>query len=221
MQSMKMSAEGLAQLAYEEGIVLAAYYDSVGVLTCGIGHTIKAGPPDPKEWMAMPASHSRRIQDGLNLFLKDIQRYEKTVNQALTREPEQHQFDAMVSFHYNTGGIARARLTELFNRGEKPAVVGQAFMGWLKPPSLRPRRTREKNLFILGNYMERPIPVWNTNGKGRLGKIVSHYSYSDALHAFSRGGGIPEGGGRTATPDIAENPWPGLLRAILNWLVGR
>lgn len=50
---------------------------------------------------------------------RDLARYAADVARAIgTAQTSQHQFDAMVSFHYNTGAIARATLTKLHKAGD-------------------------------------------------------------------------------------------------------
>jgi lysozyme len=78
-----------------------------------------------------------------------------------------HEFDALVSFHYNTGAIARAALTRALNAGDR-AGAGAAFMNWVRPASLRPRREAERELFRHGRYPEGPIPVWAADVGGRV-----------------------------------------------------
>lgn len=49
----------------------------------------------------------------------DLARYARDVDEALGDAPtSQHQFDALVSFHYNTGAIARATLTRRHIAGD-------------------------------------------------------------------------------------------------------
>ena len=43
---MRTSAGGRKAIAAHEGSKLAAYPDSVGILTIGVGHTTAAGPPE-------------------------------------------------------------------------------------------------------------------------------------------------------------------------------
>lgn len=40
-------------------------------------------------------------------------------NEAVTVRLEQHEFDALVSFDFNTGGIYRANLTKQLNTGNR------------------------------------------------------------------------------------------------------
>ncbi|NCC29918.1 MAG: lysozyme, partial [Gammaproteobacteria bacterium] len=114
MIDAKVSPQGMFALAMHEGIVPGPYKDSVGVWTYGIGRTASAGPPDPaKMKRGMPLNLDAEIRRVVDLYARDIERYADDVRRALRRPVKQHQFDAMVSFHYNTGGIARASLTKL------------------------------------------------------------------------------------------------------------
>lgn len=168
---MRVSDKGLLEIAEHEGIVPAVYRDSIGVYSFGIGHTAAAGPPDPQEMSgAMPtgADLEERITRAIEVFRDDIPRYEARVNKAIRVPLKQHQFDALVSFDFNTGGIHKARLTAAINAGDPDAA--QHFMGWLKPPEIRKRRTAEMRLFETGDYDANGdlIPVWKTDSKGNL-----------------------------------------------------
>ena len=166
---MNVSDKGLLEIAEHEGIVPAPYFDSVRVLTYGIGHTANAGGIDPASMsLAMPADIEGAIDHALALFRTDVAKYETRVNAAIKVPLSQFEFDALVSFDLNTGGIYRAKLTKRINAGDPSAV--DSFMGWLKPPEIRKRRTAEMELFRSGDYDANgdKIPVWKTNGKGRL-----------------------------------------------------
>ena len=99
----------------------------------------------------MPADLDAGIREALRLFRADLARYEAEVLRAVTVPLAPHEFDALVSFHYNTGAIARAALTRALNAGDR-AGAGAAFMNWLRPASLRPRREAERDLFLHGRY---------------------------------------------------------------------
>lgn len=172
---MKMSPMGIAMLAGSEGIVPAPYMDSVGVWTWGIGHTKAAGPPNPLALpMQMPENDqqmSNTIRQVIEVFMLDVVKYENEVMAALTRVPSQYQFDALVHFHFNTGGIARANLTRHFNDGDF-ALAAEAFMGWVKPSALRKRRESEQALFRSGIYSLHYVSIYGTDGRGKLGLVI-------------------------------------------------
>jgi len=61
----------------------------------------------------------------------DLTRFAKDVARALGDSPtSQHQFDALVSFHYNTGAIAKATLTRLHKVGDF-AGAAEEFGKWV------------------------------------------------------------------------------------------
>ena len=61
----------------------------------------------------------------------DLARYAAEVARALGDCPtSQHQFDALVSFHYNTGAIARATLTRLHKAGDHAGAAAE-FAKWV------------------------------------------------------------------------------------------
>lgn len=178
---MRVSDKGLLEIAEHEGIVPAPYRDSVGVWTFGIGHTAAAGGLDPQEMNgAMPTGDAleKAIDRAIDLFRLDVRKYEGRVNAAIKVPLEQHEFDALVSFDFNTGGIYRAKLTQAINAGDSNAA--RHFMGWLRPPEIRKRRTAEMRLFQTGDYDANgdQIPIWKTNGKGKL--IGIFYTISGA-----------------------------------------
>lgn len=146
--AMRTSDAGLAEIAGSEGIILSPYYDSAGVLTWGIGHTAAAGGIDPA---TLPMGVEQPLERVLSTFRDDMERVEARVNQAVTVPLRQHEFDALVSFDFNTGGIYRATLTRKLNAGDR-AGAAAAFDGWHKPPEIIGRRNNEKRLFAEGRY---------------------------------------------------------------------
>lgn len=143
---MKVSERGLAEIASHEGIVLSRYKDSVGVWTIGIGHTVSAGQPDPSK-----VTRELSLREVMEIFARDIQKFEKRVNKAFTRQLTQEQFDAAVSFDFNTGGIHRATWVKKFNSGDFNGAR-RSFMAWSKPKEIIPRRKAERDLFFDGTY---------------------------------------------------------------------
>ena len=85
-------------------------------------------------------------------FVRDLQRYAREVARALGAAPTtQHQFDALVSFHYNTGAIARATLTRLHVSG-RCGEAAEEFARWVRAggkrlPGLVRRRAAEAALY--------------------------------------------------------------------------
>jgi hypothetical protein len=73
----------------------------------------------------------------MDIFARDIAKFETRVRKAFTRELSQAQFDAAVSFDFNTGGIHRASWVDHFNAG-RDAQAKKAFMNWSKPREIIP-----------------------------------------------------------------------------------
>lgn len=142
----KVSPLGLVEIASHEGIVNAPYRDSKGVWTVGIGHTASAGPPDPA---IKRGEYS--MTEIMGIFSRDIATFEARVRKAFTVPLNQHQFDAAVSFDFNTGGIDTATWVKRFNAGDV-AGARKAFMNWSKPKEIIPRRKKEQALFFDGVY---------------------------------------------------------------------
>jgi lysozyme len=192
---MKTSNRGVLELCEHEGIVPAPYRDSVGVWTWGVGHTAAAGGPDPEQMPRAFPVGEQAINDEIVRAIKqlavDLVRYEDDVNQAIRVPLEQHEFDALVSFHYNTGGIHQAKLTDAINAGRSDAA--DRFMGWLKPPEIRGRRTAEMRLFQTGDYDANgdQIPVWGTNGNGKLTRPIRTVNGAWVLDVMGRGNPEP------------------------------
>ena len=149
---MKISTEGLVALIAHEGIVQSRYKDSVGVWTIGVGHTKAAGGLNPETFTG-----TLTVAQIMDLLRTDIVKYENGVNAAVKVPLKQHEFDALVSFHYNTGAIGKATLTKSLNAGKK-TQAGAEFMNWVKPPEIKGRREAERDLFLTGKY---PAPYGN------------------------------------------------------------
>lgn len=145
LMTRQLSRQGAMEIIAHEAIVLSRYHDVAGVWTIGIGHTASAGPPDPESCAPMT------LRDAIDLFLKDVAPYVRTVDRSIRVELDQHEFDALVSFHFNTGGIERAELTDSLNRGDRATAADQ-FMNWRKPAAIIPRRKKEQALFAEGIY---------------------------------------------------------------------
>jgi lysozyme len=189
---MQTTDRGLLALTRHEGVVPGPYLDVKDVWTFGIGHTAAAGPPDPARMpRGMPADLDAGIREAFRLFRADLATYEAEVLRAVKMPLEPYEFDALVSFHYNTGGIAKAALTRHLNAGNRAAAAA-GFMGWLKPAAIRHRREAERDLFARGIYPTGTIAVWSVDRNGRVDftRPVRRLSEAEAL-ALLRPSGTP------------------------------
>jgi lysozyme len=202
---MKMSIQGLAELAGHEGIVLEPYQDSVGVWTIGVGHTAAAGEPDPAQ---MPKGKAITLERAFELFREDIKKYEAGVSRAITVPVSQTQFDAAVSFHYNTGAIGRATWVKTLNAGDA-RLAAEQIMSWSKPSEIIPRRRAEQKLFREGIYSNNGMAtVYPADAQGRV-----QWSRGARLDVLERLGKEP-----TPNPPKPSTAPRGLWAAFLNFL---
>lgn len=213
---MQTTDRGLLALIRHEGVVPGPYLDVKDVWTFGIGHTAAAGPPDPARMpRGMPADLDAGIREAFRLFRTDLAAYEAEVLRAVKVPLKTHEFDALVSFHYNTGGIAKAALTRHLNAGNRAAATA-AFMGWLRPAAIRPRREAERDLFAKGIYPTGAIPVWSVDRRGRVdfSRPVRRLSEAEAL-ALLRPTGTP------TPPPAQPTPMPRWRQRLANLFTGK
>ncbi|KDB03218.1 lysozyme [Defluviimonas sp. 20V17] len=204
-------------LARHEGIVPGPYRDSTGTWTFGIGHTAAAGLPDPSSMpRGMPQDLDAGIREAFRVFRADLARYEVDVLRAVTVPLAPHEFDALVSFHFNTGGISRASLARHLNAGDRVAAA-DAFLNWRKPASIIPRREAERDLFRHGRYPDGTIPVWSVDRTGRVdfSRPIRRLTETQALDLLR-----PAKPAISATPNLPTG-WLARLAAILRRLFRR
>lgn len=163
---MKVSTRGLVEIAGHEGIVPMPYLDSVGVWTVGIGHAEVSGrAPNPRH---MARGHAIPMTDVFEIFRDDIAAFARDVDRVVKVPVEQHEFDALVSFHFNTGGIKRASITRRLNRADREGA-SDAFMLWRRPPEIIERRLKEQTLFRTGSYTSGgKATVYKASRQGRV-----------------------------------------------------
>ena len=140
---MELSAVGRAVLVAREGQRLEAYRDSVGIWTIGVGHTSAAGAPAVIPGMTIGAEECDAI------FSRDVQRYARTVANAVPADLSQHAFDALVSLCFNIGPGAFLRSSALRRlRGGDEEGAAEAILMWNRPAAIVPRRQAEHDQFL-------------------------------------------------------------------------
>jgi lysozyme len=202
----RTSARGAADIIAHEAIVLSRYKDVAGVWTIGVGHTAAAGGLDPATFTG-----TLTLDAALALFLEDIRKYERRVAKAFTRPLAQHEFDAAVSFDFNTGGIDRATWVETFNAGDREAAIAQ-IMNWRKPAPIIPRREKEQALFATGRYAgDGNAMVYPATKTGKvLWKRGRRLAILDALQRTQPAA--------PRTLDEAQTPPRSMMQRLMDWL---
>lgn len=158
---MKTSSNGLALIEKYEGLILQSYDDAndhivqtggsqQGTLTIGYGHTSAAGAPKVFAGMKITKEQANTI------LANDLQKVEADVTRLVKVPLNQNQFDALVSFHFNTGSLGKSTTLKKLNAGDVQGAAEGLMMytrgrvnGQLIPmKGLVTRRNEEKALFL-------------------------------------------------------------------------
>ena len=134
----------LGEILQHEGLAREAYRDSVGVWTWSAGITDASG-----HRVARYRDNPRPLERCLEVFVWLLTtHYLPPVLAAFGAfEPDEHQLAGALSFHYNTGAIARAAWLKRFLEGDAEAARA-AILDWRRPVEILPRRRRERDLFF-------------------------------------------------------------------------
>jgi lysozyme len=142
---MKSSDKGIALIKAHEGMRLNAYLCPGKKWTIGYGHTSAAGLPTVREGMRITRTEAETI------LRRDLAMFEARVNRLVKVPLTQHQFDALVSFDFNTGKLHSSTLLKRLNAG-KYSDVPRQLMRWVNGggkelPGLVRRRRDEAELW--------------------------------------------------------------------------
>jgi lysozyme len=148
---MKTNRAGIDLIKRWEGCRLTAYPDPATKgepYTIGYGHTSLAGPPKVARGMKITQVQANEI------LVADLVKFEAAVSKALTRNPNENQFSAMVSLCFNIGpgNFGKSSVVRRFNAGDA-AGAANAFRLWNKAAGkvmkgLVSRRESERELFL-------------------------------------------------------------------------
>ncbi len=155
-----LTARIAAELIAHEGIVREAYRDSVGVWTWSVGITDASGHR-VRRYRDNPQTLGRCLEIYLWVLEK---RYLPAVIAAFgDHMPSEHELAAALSFHWNTGAIARADWMRLIRAGDRDGAR-EGIMKRCRPASLTARRRREQALFFDG--------LWTGNGTALVYEVA-------------------------------------------------
>src|SRR5882762_1398685 len=145
---MKTSPEGRQLIEDFEGLFLHAYYDSVHVLTIGYGHT-NIGRIPPFVTPTMTISKAEADVALSNDLAKFEARVMKIMGEGRLRQCE---FDALVSFDFNTGDLLSSPIDDDIKAGriERAMTTLQLYnhAGGHVLPGLTRRRKAEQSMFL-------------------------------------------------------------------------
>ena len=146
---MNASAQCVDLVKHFEGLFLTAYLCPAGVWTIGYGHTgLKHKDGTVKQ--------GRKItkQQAEELLMHDLNVFAPSVEKLVTVPLKQQEFDALVSFHFNTGALGKSTLLKKLNQMDKGGAALE-FLKWTRGggkvlPGLVRRRKAEQYLFNTG-----------------------------------------------------------------------
>ena len=151
----QISAEGLDLIKFFEGYSATGYLLGDGRCTIGWGHTVleeERPGAECEEWEISEA-------EATEYLLGHLEYFEASVDNYFTRDLNQHQFDALVSFSYNVG---EAYMRYNWSTAPTDAYFSKTMMLYVKPAQftegLTIRRTAEVELFNAPEE-ENPIPA--------------------------------------------------------------
>lgn len=150
LKTMKTSQAGIDFISNFEGLELKAYLCPAKVWTIGFGTTVY--PNGSKVKSGDVCTRDQAIQ----FKQHDLNRFEKSVIDAVKVPINQNQFDALVSLAYNIGSsaFANSTLVKKLNAGDYVGASNQ-FDVWNKGggkilKGLVNRRAKEKSVFLKG-----------------------------------------------------------------------
>lgn len=147
----------VAAVAHEEGLVLEAYKDSVGVWTWSIGVTSASGH-NVMQYKDKPSTIEAAVAASIDVMRK---RYLPAVQQAFEgHRLKDNEIAGALSFHWNTGAIARASWVKFWKAGLMDSARA-SYLSWQKPPEIIARRKRDAALFFDGVWPEPTVPVYS------------------------------------------------------------
>lgn len=147
---MNISQKGVDLVKHFEGLFLNAYLCPANVWTIGYGHTgIKHNDGTVKSGMRI-----NRAQAEIYLASDLNTKYAPDVRRLVKVPLTQDQFDALVSFHFNTGALGRSTLLRKLNAGDYKGAAAE-FAKWTRGggkvlSGLVRRRRAERKLFESG-----------------------------------------------------------------------
>ena len=137
---MKLDKNGYDALHKREGLRLKPYLDTQGIATTGLGNTFylngkKVTMQDKPLTLSEAKELGKIVADN---FARDV-------DDLITSNVNQNQFNACVSLAYNIGvnGFAKSTALKRININPNDSTIKSAFMMWTKNKELIGRRKSE------------------------------------------------------------------------------
>jgi lysozyme len=164
-QPIAISTAGAHMIAGFEGFCANLYDDAMpgcgvgrGNCTIGFGHLVHSGPCNGTDASEAPFLTGLTRAQAEVLFANELTRFVNAVRTTITVPLSQAQFDALVSFHFNTGRLnALSPSINANNFAAVPGIMNQFVNAHVNGvavqlPGLVTRRADEGTLFATGVY---------------------------------------------------------------------
>lgn len=160
-KDLRISPAGIELVKHFEGLFLKAYKCPGNVWTIGYGHTgLKHNDGTVRPGRVITEKEAEE------LLAHDLnEKYAPTVRRVVKRRLKQHEFDALVSFHFNTGALSRSTLLRLLNARADGEAVGAQFLRWVRGggrvlAGLVRRRHAERAMFLCEDWRKWTKSDW-------------------------------------------------------------
>ena len=126
---MILDNKGYLLITKFEGLSLKPYLCSAKIPTIGYGNTYY---PDGKRVILLDKDITK--QQAFDMFKEVANRFAKRVDELVTSNINQNQFNALVSFAYNvgTGNFSSSTLLKKVNRNPDDLTIKNEFLKWNK-----------------------------------------------------------------------------------------
>lgn len=187
---MKTSDKGRKFIESFEGLILQAYDDHndrvvepgqtpIGVLTIGYGHTDAAGPP--KVYVGQKITQAEADK----FLATDLSAVENEVNHLVKVTLNQNQFDALVSFQFNTGALSKSSVLTLLNSKDYATAADHLLLynhaGGVVLTGLTRRRQAERTMFLAPSQPVRHVTTAVVTGAGAGAVVVANNPSHEGL----------------------------------------
>lgn len=147
---MILDNKGYLLITKHEGLKLKPYLCPAKIPTIGYGNTYY---PDGKRVTLLDKDITK--QQAFDMFKEVANRFAKRVNELVTSNINQNQFNALVSFAYNvgTGNFSSSTLLKKVNKNPDDLTIKDEFLKWNKAGGkvlngLTNRRNEEADLYF-------------------------------------------------------------------------
>ena len=147
---MILNNKGYLLITNHEGLRLKPYLCPAKIPTIGYGNTYYT---DGKRVTLLDKEITK--QQAFDMFKEVANRFAKRVDELVTSNINQNQFNALVSFAYNvgTGNFASSTLLKKVNRNPDDLTIKDEFLRWNKAGGkvingLTNRRNEEANIYF-------------------------------------------------------------------------